>query len=104
MEKDKIEGVAKQFLNAWIENKSYDINKRVITNDVEVSAKRQLFKDVLLRSYEILSCTQISTVKAVLKVQMTMNLRGKIRSKRLPLNAVKVKNDWKMDITSLIVH
>ena len=104
MEKEKIEGVAKKFLNAWIENKSYDINKRAITTNVAVSAKRQLFKDVLLRSYEILSCTQISDVKAVLKVQMNMNLRGNIRNKRLPIYAVKIKNEWKIDITSLIAH
>ena len=104
MEKEKIEGAAKKFLDAWIENKTYDINKRIVTTDVEVSARRQLFKEVLLRSYEILSCSPLSDVKAVLKVQMNMNLRGNIRSKRLLLNAVKVKNEWKIDITSLIVH
>ena len=104
MEKDKIEGAAKRFLDAWIENKTYDINKRVVTKYVELSAKRQLFKDVLLRSYKILSCTPLSDVTAVLKVELTMNLRGKIRTKRLLLNAIKGRNEWKIDITSLIPH
>jgi len=104
MEKDKIEGAAKKFLNAWIENKTYDINKRVITKDIELSAKRQLFKDVLLRSYKILSCTRLSNVTAILKVELTMNLRGKIRTKRLLLNAIKGRTEWKIDITSLIPH
>jgi len=103
MEKEKIESAAKKFLDAWIENKSHNTNKHVVTTDVELSAKRQLFKDVLLRSYEIRSCAQSSDVKAVLKVQMNINLRGNNRSRRLPLNAVKVKNKWKIDITSLIV-
>ena len=104
MEKDKIEGAAKKFLNAWIENKSSNINKHVVTNDIAASAKRQLFKEVLLHGYEILVCTQISDIKATLEVQMDMNLRGKNRRKRLLLNAVKVRSEWKIDITSLIVH
>ena len=104
MEKGKIEKAAKGFLNAWIENKSYDINKRVVTDEVEIGAKRQFFKDVLLRRYEIISCSKLSAVSAVLKVQMSMSIRGKIQKKRLPIYAAKVKNDWKIDITSLIVH
>ena len=104
MEKVKIENTAKRFLDAWIENKSYEINKRVVTNNVEIDARRQLFKDVLLRSYEIISCSKLSEVSAVLKVQMRMNLRGQMRNKRLPLYAVKVKNDWKIDLTSFILH
>lgn len=104
MEKVKIENAAKGFLDAWIENKSYDLNKRVVTNNVEIGARRQLFKDVLLRRYDIISCSKLSDVSAVLKVQMSMNLRGQMRNKRLPLYAVKVKNDWKIDITSFIRH
>jgi hypothetical protein len=104
MEKVKIENAAKRFLDAWIANKSYDINKRVVTNNVEIGARRQLFKDVLLRRYDIISCSKLSDVSAVLKVQMSMNLRGQMRNKRLQLYAVKVKNDWKIDITSFIRH
>jgi hypothetical protein len=104
MEKEKIEKAAKGFLDAWIENKSYEIKKRMITKDIDVGAKRQLFKDVLLRRYEIISCSKLSDISAVLKVQMRMNLRGQMRNKRLPIYVVKVKNDWKIDITSLIRH
>ena len=104
MGKEKIEGNAKGFLNAWIENKSYDISKRIVSSRVDVGARRQFFKDVLLRNYKIISCSKLSDASAVLKVQMSMNIRGKIRKKRLPLYAVKVKNDWKIDISSLIVH
>jgi len=104
MEKEKIEGNAKRFLNAWIENKSYDISKRMVSSGVDVGARRQFFKDVLLRNYKIISCSKFTDTSAVLKVQMSMNIRGNNRNKRLAINAVKIKNDWKIDITSLIAH
>ena len=104
LEKVKIEDSAKRFLDAWIENKSYDINKRVVSKDVELGARRQFFKTILLRRYTIISCSKLSDVSAVLKVQMRMIIRGNMRNKRLPIYAVKIKNEWKIDITSLIAH
>jgi NDP-sugar pyrophosphorylase family protein len=101
---EKIENCAKKFLDAWIGNKSVEINKCVVTKDVEIGARRRFFKEVLLRNYKILSCSELSDESAVLEVEMGLNIRGKIRKKRLLLNAVKIKNDWKIDITSLIVH
>ena len=104
MEKEKIENAAKRFFDAWIENKSYEITKRMVTKDVDICTKRQFFKAILLRGYEIISCSKLTDTSAVLQVQMSMNLRGKNRNKRLAIYAVKVKNDWKIDITSLIAH
>ena len=104
LEKDKIEKAAKGFLDAWIGNKSYDVNKCVVTTDVELGTRRQFFKDIPLHSYKIISCSKLTDVSAVLKVQMHMIIRGRKRNKRLAIYAVKVKNDWKMDITSLIAH
>ena len=104
MEKEKIENAAKRFFDAWIENKSYEISKRMVTSEIGIGAKRQFFKEILLRSYEIISCSKLTDTSAVLKVQMSMNLRGSNRNKRLAINAVKVKNDWKIDISSLIAH
>jgi hypothetical protein len=104
MENEKIKKVAESFLNSWIENKSFELNKLSIMTNIESNEKRTFFKRVLLHSYKILSCTMLSDTKAEMKVQMKMAIREKTRDKRLMLSVVKVKNEWKIDLGPLIAH
>lgn len=104
MEKEKIEKVAKAFLDAWIENNEWTLRKLSVSTEIPQSTKRTFYKEVLLRKYDILDCTAISDTEAALKVQLSMNIRTRATDRRLVIYAVKNKKDWKIDIGRLMRH
>jgi hypothetical protein len=101
-EEDKVRKNASKFLDAWITGKSSDINRTSYSANVDLNAKKTLFKNVQLHEYEIISCDSIDGDKVGLHVGVTLNIRGKIRKKRILIYAVKIKNEWKVDLKSLL--
>jgi hypothetical protein len=101
-EEDKVRKSASKFLDAWIKNKSSDINRTSYSANVDFNAKKTLFKNVQLHGYEIISCNAIEGDTVGLHVGVTLNIRGKIRKKRILIYAVKIKNEWKIDMGSLL--
>ena len=102
MEKEKIEKVAKAFLDAWIKNDEWGLKKLSVSADVTSNIRKTFYKETLLRGYDILNCTKISDTEAALKVQLNMNIRDRATNRRLILYAVIAKKDWKIDIGRLM--
>jgi hypothetical protein len=100
--KDKVKRNARQFLDAWIDGKSSGINRNSYLANVDFRAKKTLFKDVQLHGYEIIAYEEIEGDKVGIHVGVTLNIRGKIRKKRILIYAVKIKNEWKIDLKSLL--
>lgn len=101
-QEDKVKRNARQFLDAWIKGKSSDINRNSYSANVDFRAKKTLFKNVQLHGYEIISCDAIEGDKVGIHVGVTLNIRGKTRKKRILIYAVKIKNEWKVDMKSLL--
>jgi hypothetical protein len=101
-EEDKVRKNASKFLDAWIKGKSSDINRTSYSANVDFNAKKTLLKNVQLHGYEIISCDAIEGDKVGIQVGVTLNIRGKIRKKRIVIYAVKIKNEWKIDMGSLL--
>lgn len=101
-QEDKVKKIAKQFLNAWIDGKSSDISRNSYSGNVDFYTKKTLFENVRLHGYDILSCEEIDGNKVDIRVDMTLDIRGKMRKKRILIYAVKIKNEWKIDMKSLL--
>jgi hypothetical protein len=101
-QEDKVRRNASQFLDAWIRGKKSDITKNSYSGNVDFRAKKTLFENVQLHGYKIIACEEIDGNKVDIQVDVTMDIRGKIRKKRILIYAVKIKNEWKVDMKSLI--
>lgn len=102
MENQKIIKVVKSFLDAWIKDKSRDINRSSYSENVDVRAKKTLFETVKLSGYEVISYDAIDGDSVGVPVDMALNIRGKARKKRLLIYAIKRKNGWKVDLKTLL--
>jgi len=100
--REKIEKVAKAFLDAWIKDDEWELKKLSVSAGTTQRDRKAFYKEVLLRKYDILDCTAISNTEAELKVQLGMNIRSRATDRRLILYAVKGKKDWKIDVGRLM--
>jgi hypothetical protein len=101
-QEDKVKRNASQFLNAWIGGKKSDITRNSYLGNVDLRAKKTLFENVQLHKYKIITCEEIDETKVGIHVDVTMDIRGKIRKKRILIYSVKIKNEWKVDMKSLV--